>query len=98
MSVNMFLCRHDPFPAYATRRGSNGARRTATSRGPFKAQFQASLRPMLWLGALAATGTILFADDAIAILYGQRQFAPSAIVLKVYAPGFFLLFTNILFA
>jgi O-antigen/teichoic acid export membrane protein len=72
--------------------------RTADSRGLFKAQFQASLRPMLWLGALAATGTFLFADDAIAILYGQQQFAPSAIVLKVYAPVFLLLFANILFA
>jgi O-antigen/teichoic acid export membrane protein len=71
--------------------------RTAANRGPFKAQVRASLRPILWLGALAGIGTILFADDAIAIVYGQRQFAPSAIILKVYAPGFLLLFMNILF-
>jgi O-antigen/teichoic acid export membrane protein len=52
----------------------------------------------LWLGTLAAIGTFLFADDAISIVYGQQHFGPSAIILKVYAPGFFLLFMNILFS
>ncbi len=71
--------------------------RTAANRDRFKAEIRAALRPVLWLGALASTGTILFADDAIAIVYGQRHFAPSAIILKVYAPGFLLLFINMLF-
>jgi PST family polysaccharide transporter len=71
--------------------------RSAAHRGPFKAHVRAALRPILWLGALAAIGTFLFADDAIAIVYGQRQFAPSGIILKVYAPGFLLLFMNVLF-
>jgi O-antigen/teichoic acid export membrane protein len=51
---------------------------------------------MLWLGTLAAIGTFSFADDAIAIVYGQ-QFSASEIILKVYAPGFLLLFMNTLF-
>jgi O-antigen/teichoic acid export membrane protein len=51
---------------------------------------------MLWLGALAAIGTYLFADDAIAIVYGQQHFGNSAIILKMYAPAFFLLFMNVL--
>src|SRR5450631_724696 len=44
--------------------------RTAANGGPFKAEVRAALRPILWLGALAAIGTFLFADDAIAIVYG----------------------------
>jgi O-antigen/teichoic acid export membrane protein len=70
--------------------------RTAANGGPFKAEVRAALRPILWLGALAAIGTFLFADDAIAIVYGRRDFGPSAMILKVYAPGFFLLFIDVL--
>jgi len=70
--------------------------RVATHDGSFKAEVRAAQRPILWLGALAATGTILFADDAIAIVYGEQQFRPAGIILKVYAPGYLLLFTNIL--
>ncbi len=70
--------------------------RAAANRVRFKAEAQAALRPILWLGALAAIGTYLFADDAIAIVYGQH-FRPSGIILKVYAPGFLLLFMNVLF-
>ena len=69
----------------------------AANGGQFKAEVRAALRPILWLGTLAAIGTFLFADDAIAIVYGQH-FGPSGIILKVYAPGFFLLFMNVLLA
>jgi O-antigen/teichoic acid export membrane protein len=61
-----------------------------------KAEAQASVRPFLWIGALAATGSFLFADDAIAIIYGHGQFAASGLILKVYAPAFFLLSINVL--
>ena len=71
--------------------------RAAADLDTFKVQARAALRPILWLGALAAIGTFLFADDAIAIVYGQQRFGPSGIILKVYAPAFFLLFTNVLF-
>ena len=69
--------------------------RAATHDGSFKKEVRGAQRPILWLGALAATGTISFADDAIAIVYGQ-QFGPAGIILKVYAPGYLLLFTNVL--
>ena len=69
--------------------------RTAANGGPFKAEAGAALRPMLWLGTLAAIGTSIFADDAIAIVYGQLHFGPSGMILKVYAPGFLLLFINV---
>jgi O-antigen/teichoic acid export membrane protein len=67
---------------------------TAANGGPFKAETRTALRSALWLGGLAAVGTFLFADDAIAILYGQH-FARSGILLKVFAPVFVLLFMNI---
>jgi O-antigen/teichoic acid export membrane protein len=70
--------------------------RVAANGGPFKAEVRAALRPILWLGALAAIGTYLFADDAIAIVYGRQHFGPSGIIVKVYAPGFLLLFVNTL--
>ncbi len=70
--------------------------RAAGRAESFKAEVRAAQRPILWLGALAAIGTILFADDAIAIVYGQQQFGPAGIILKVYAPGYLLLFTNVL--
>lgn len=70
--------------------------RTAANGGPFKLEVRAALRPILWLGALAATGTYLFADDAVAIVYGQRDFGPAGMIMKVYAPGFFLVFIDVL--
>jgi O-antigen/teichoic acid export membrane protein len=70
--------------------------RAAANAGQLKAEVRTTLRPILWLGALAATGTFLFADDAIGIVFGQRDFGPSGMILKVYAPGFFLLFIDVL--
>jgi len=71
-------------------------RAAAASRDSFRTEARAALRPILWLGTLAAIGTFLFADDAISIVYGQRHFGPSGMILKVYAPGFFLLFIDVL--
>jgi O-antigen/teichoic acid export membrane protein len=68
----------------------------AAHDGQFSAQVQAALRPILWLGALASTGTFIFADDAIAIVYGNKHFGPAAMILKVLAPGYLLVFTGIL--
>jgi len=55
-----------------------------------------ALRPMLWLGALASVGTYLFADAAIRLVYGAKGFDPAATILQVFAPGFLLLFMDIL--
>jgi O-antigen/teichoic acid export membrane protein len=63
----------------------------------FGGEVRATLRPMLFLGALAAVGTWLFADLAIALVYGQRNFGPAGMILKVFAPGLFLLFIDVLF-
>jgi O-antigen/teichoic acid export membrane protein len=68
--------------------------RAAANKRAFKTELRAALRPLQWLGALAAIGTFLFADDAIGVVYGQKHFGPSGMILKVYAPAFFLLFIN----
>jgi O-antigen/teichoic acid export membrane protein len=59
-------------------------------------EVRSAFRPLLWLAALAGTGTFLFARVAIALVYGPQGFAPAATVLEVFAPGLFLLFIDIL--
>jgi O-antigen/teichoic acid export membrane protein len=59
-------------------------------------EVRAAFRPLLLLGALAGTGTYLFADVAIALIYGARVFAPAAMILKVFAPALFLVFIDVL--
>jgi O-antigen/teichoic acid export membrane protein len=58
-------------------------------------EVQAALRPVLWLAALGATGTFLFAETAVRLIYGSG-FGPAATILRCYAPAIFLLFVDIL--
>ena len=69
--------------------------RAAQDASGLAVEVQTALRPLLWLGALGATGTFLFADTAVGLIYGAG-FAPSATILKVYAPALFLVFIDIL--
>jgi O-antigen/teichoic acid export membrane protein len=71
--------------------------RTASSIPVFKAELQASLRPILWLGALGSVGTYLFADGAIALIYGHRNFGPAGLILRFFSPGILLLFIDVMF-
>jgi O-antigen/teichoic acid export membrane protein len=57
---------------------------------------RSAFRPLLWLGALASTGTYLFAGTAIGLIYGSEGFGPAATILQVFSPGLFLLFIDIL--
>jgi O-antigen/teichoic acid export membrane protein len=72
--------------------------RAASSLPLFKAEFQATVRPALWLGSLGAVGTWLFADGAVALVYGHKQYGPAGMILKVFGPGLFLLFIDVMFA
>jgi O-antigen/teichoic acid export membrane protein len=56
-----------------------------------------AFRMLLGLGALAAAGTFLFADVAVSIIFGQGQFDPAILLLKVFAPILPLLFIDTLF-
>jgi O-antigen/teichoic acid export membrane protein len=71
--------------------------RAASSQPLFKSEFQATVRPALWLGSLGAVGTWLFADAAIALVYGHRQFGPAGTILKIFGPGLFLIFIDVMF-
>jgi O-antigen/teichoic acid export membrane protein len=57
---------------------------------------RSAFRPLLWLGALAGTGTYLFAATAIGLIYGSEGFGPAATILQVFSPALFLLFIDIL--
>jgi O-antigen/teichoic acid export membrane protein len=70
--------------------------RASADTTALRREVRAAFRPLLWLAALAGTGTYLFATTAIGIVYGSRGFGPAATILEVFAPGLFLLFIDIL--
>jgi O-antigen/teichoic acid export membrane protein len=70
--------------------------RASADRAALRREVRGAFKPLLWLGALAGTGTYLFARTAIGLIYGSRGFGPAALVLEVFAPGLFLLFVDIL--
>lgn len=63
-------------------------------------EVQVSTRPLVALAVLGGIGTYLFADAAIALIYGEsageHSFAPAGTILKIFAPGMFLLFMDLL--
>jgi O-antigen/teichoic acid export membrane protein len=70
--------------------------RAAKDVALLRKEFATALRPALWLGGLVGVGTWLFADVAVSIIYGHRQFGPAGIILKVYGIGLFLIFVDML--
>jgi O-antigen/teichoic acid export membrane protein len=72
--------------------------RTARDPAVFGQEVRAAFRTLLWLAALAGTGTYLFAGTAVRLIYGSRGFGPATQVLEVFAPGLFLLFVDLLLA
>jgi O-antigen/teichoic acid export membrane protein len=72
--------------------------RASADRHVFDREVGAALRPMLILGALGAAGTYVFADRAISLVYGPRDFVPAGTILAVFAPALLLLFADVLFA
>jgi O-antigen/teichoic acid export membrane protein len=70
--------------------------RASTEPASLGPTVRSALRPLLWLGALAATGTYLFAATAIGLIYGSEGFGPAATILRVFSPALFLLFIDIL--
>jgi len=70
--------------------------RASNDPATFRREVRSTLRPLLWLGALGATGTYLFASTAIDLIYGSRGFGPASTILEVFSPFLFLLFIDIL--
>jgi O-antigen/teichoic acid export membrane protein len=71
--------------------------RASSDIAALRQEVRSALRPLLGLGALAATGTYLFAGTAVGLIYGSQHFGPAATILQVFAPGLFLVFIDILF-
>jgi O-antigen/teichoic acid export membrane protein len=70
--------------------------RASAEPAELRREVRSAFRPLLWLAALAGTGTYLFARTVVALIYGAQGFGPSATILEVFAPGLFLLFVDIL--
>lgn len=70
--------------------------RASSDPAQFRHEVRAALRPMLLLGALGGTGTYLFGDFAVSLIYGKSEFGPAASVLRWFSPGMFLLFVDML--
>jgi O-antigen/teichoic acid export membrane protein len=68
--------------------------RAARSPDLFREELGTAMRPILWMGAIAAVGTYLFADTGVRIVYGHRHFGPAAEILRVFGAGLFLFFID----
>lgn len=64
----------------------------------FAAELQTTVRPFFGLAVLGAVGTYLYAPGAVHLIYGEEGFGPAALILQVFAPGFLILFLDIVLA
>jgi PST family polysaccharide transporter len=70
--------------------------RFAGDASALRSKARDALRLVLMLGALAAAGTALYADVAVALVFRREGFEPAIDVLRALAPYLFLMFVNIL--
>lgn len=66
----------------------------AHSPAAFVAMTRSSLKWMMYVGGLAAAGTLLFATQAVALVYGGKAFGPAADILRVSSVFVLCLFLN----
>lgn len=66
--------------------------RAAVDRAALRSELGAGLRVVLILGVLVTTGTALFAEVAITLVYGQAGYGPATLILQCSGPLLFLLF------
>ena len=64
----------------------------------FKRALRTSFRPLLLVAILGAVGTFLFADVAVALIYGERKFGPAADNLRAFAPVLLLMYIDLFFS
>ncbi|HET8538649.1 MAG TPA: oligosaccharide flippase family protein [Anaeromyxobacter sp.] len=70
--------------------------RTASDPEAFRGELGTALRPLLWIGAGAASATWLLADVAVGAVYGHAGFRPAVAALQLFAPALLLFFVDIL--
>jgi O-antigen/teichoic acid export membrane protein len=72
--------------------------RAAGNHTAFRQELETALRPLFGLAGLAAVGSYLFADVAVAIVFGSARFGPAGPIIQASAPGQVLLFVDVLLA
>ena len=71
------------------------SRLAVSSKEEFSRTVRMTLRPLLTVATLATVGTILFADVAVNLVYGQRSFGGAIVILQSLAPWIFLTFVSV---
>jgi len=68
----------------------------AEDRASYAALLRLALRAVAVIGVFAATGTALFADIPVNLIYGAERFGPAAAILRVLAIYVVLVYASIL--
>jgi O-antigen/teichoic acid export membrane protein len=68
--------------------------RALGDKAEFKRTFSMSLRPIMLLAVLGAVGTFLFAYVPINVIYSLEKAAPSAQILRAFAPVLLLMYLD----
>jgi O-antigen/teichoic acid export membrane protein len=71
--------------------------RVAGDPAVLRRQVRASMRPLVALAALAAVGTYLFSDLAVALVYGRDKYGPAATILRFFSVPLLLFFVDVQF-
>jgi O-antigen/teichoic acid export membrane protein len=71
--------------------------RAAADRQEFTRALRVGFRPLLLVAILAGTGTYVFADVAISVVYSRQKFGPAASILRAFAPALVLIYIDMLF-
>ncbi len=67
----------------------------ADDRVEFKRIVDSSFRPLFVLAVLGGVGTFLFADFPVSLIFGLPKFAPTADILRAFAPLLVLMYINL---
>ena len=71
--------------------------RAAHERQEFSDVLRMAFRPLLLIALLGSVGTFLFADVAVGLIYSQKQYGPTADILRAFALFLMLIYVDMLF-
>jgi O-antigen/teichoic acid export membrane protein len=62
----------------------------------FRRLINVSFRPLILLGSLASAGIFLFSEVPVALIFGLPKFAPTADIVRAFAPLLLLMYVSLL--
>jgi O-antigen/teichoic acid export membrane protein len=68
----------------------------AARPGGLRPLLRDALRPLMCVAVYGAVGTFLFADVAVGIIYSREKFAPTATILRAFAPAMMLVYLDMM--